>query len=109
MICIYCGCKGPFSQEHSLPRALGTFKGAPFFSDRICRDCNSKIGKLEEQFGRSGSEAFFRQFLGIKGRGESIPVNPFMRGIAGAPPIDFIAKLPEDERVQLLWEFNPGT
>ena len=107
MTCIHCGSRGPLSQEHSLPRALGTFKDSPFFSDRICSKCNSKIGRLEEQFGRSGPEAFFRQFLGIKGRNQKVPVNPFVRGSVGAPPIDFLARLPEDESVVILWEINP--
>ena len=56
--------------------------------------------------GRSGPEAFFRQYLGIEGRHKESK-NPFHKGSLGAKPIDFIASLPERD-VNVLWEFNPG-
>ena len=72
----------------------------------VCKKCNHEIGKAEEQVGRSGPEAFFRQYLGIEGRHKK-KKNPFRKGSFGAQPIEFIAALPERE-VDVLWEFNPN-
>lgn len=105
--CIYCDSIGPFSKEHALPRSLGEFSGFPPLINRVCAKCNEDIGKLEEQFGRSGPEAFFRKYLNIEGRATHDKVNPFKRGSAGAKPIDFTALLPEAD-IEILWEFNPG-
>lgn len=105
--CIYCDSSGPFSEEHALPRSLGEFSGFPLLIKRVCVKCNGHIGRLEEQFGRSGPEAFFRQYLNIEGRDTHDEVNPFQRGSAGAKPIDFTALLPGTD-IEILWEFNPG-
>lgn len=81
--CLYCLAL-PKSIEHPLPAAFGEFENAPLLHDRICRECNRRLGQLDEQLARSGPEGFLRQFYGIKGRppkGE--PVNPFLRGSAG--------------------------
>jgi hypothetical protein len=81
--CLYCPAP-PRSIEHPLPAAFGEFENAPLLNDRICRECNRRLGQLDEQLARSGPERFLRQFYGIKGRppkGE--PVNPFLRGSAG--------------------------
>jgi hypothetical protein len=104
--CIYCNSEGPFSEEHSLPMSLGEFKGFPYILNKVCKDCNTKIGKSEEQFGRSGPEAFFRKYLGVRGRVTHDVVNPFLRGSMGANPIEFKSKLPGEE-IEILWEFNP--
>lgn len=105
--CIYCSSAGPFSNEHAIPRCLGEFQGFPVLTDRICRSCNNQIGQVEEQFCRSGPEAFFRTLLGIGGRPTHELVNPFERGSAGAKPIDFVALHPE-LGIPILWEFNRG-
>jgi len=105
--CIYCDSIGPFSKEHALPRSLGEFSGFPLLINRVCVKCNEDIGRLEEQFGRSGPGAFFREYLNIDGRDTHDKVNPFRRGSAGAKPIDFTALLPEED-IKVLWEFNPG-
>lgn len=105
--CIYCNAGGPFSEEHPLPACLGEFLDAPLITDRVCEFCNREIGKAEEQFCRSGPEAFFRQYYGVEGRKSREKVNPFERGSAGAPPIDFLA-LHLGLGVEILWEFNPG-
>jgi len=105
--CIYCDSIGPFSKEHALPRSLGEFSGFPLLINRVCTKCNEDIGRLEEQFGRSGPGAFFREYLNIDGRDTHNKVNPFQRGSAGAKPIDFTALLPEED-IKVLWEFNPG-
>ena len=105
--CIYCDSIGPFSKEHALPRSLGEFSGFPLLINRVCVKCNEDIGRLEEQFGRSGPGAFFREYLNIDGRDTHNKVNPFQRGSAGAKPIDFTALLPGED-IKVLWEFNPG-
>ena len=89
--CIYCNSDGSFSEEHALSRSLGEFRDSPMLINRVCAICNENIGKLEEQFGRSGPEAFFRRYLNIQGRDTHVKVNPFQRGSAGAKPIDFKA------------------
>ena len=105
--CIYCDSSNPFSKEHALPRSLGEFSGFPLLINKVCAKCNKDIGKLEEQLGRSGPGAFFREYLNIDGRDTHDKVNPFQRGSAGAKPIDFTALLPEED-IKVFWEFNPG-
>jgi hypothetical protein len=77
--CIYCG-SADLTLEHPLPRCLGNFKDYVPLKDRICKSCNSIFSQLDEQLCRSGMEAFFRKYLGIAGRAEHKPVNPFYRG-----------------------------
>jgi len=106
--CIYCGASGPFADEHAIPRSLGKFKNFPLLKNRICNTCNNVIlGECEQQIGRSGPEALFKKYLGIEGRKSHDNVNSFLRGSAGAKPIDFLAPLPENPDVQILWEINP--
>jgi len=105
--CIYCGSTGSFNKEHALPMCLGEFKGFPPLINKVCTNCNKEIGKFEEQFGRSGPEAFFRKYLNIEGRNTHDKVNPFQRGSAGAKPIDFIACLPGED-IEILWEPHLG-
>jgi hypothetical protein len=80
--CIYCG-KQEFSDEHYLPRCLGNFRNYRALAARLCKECNRKCGQLDEQLCRSSGEAFFRRYLGIKGRKGHVKVNPFYRGSAG--------------------------
>lgn len=80
--CIYCSSQ-EFSDEHYLPRCLGRFKGYEELRGRICRGCNEKCGKLDEQLCRSSGAGFFRRYLDIKGRGTHKPINPFYRGSSG--------------------------
>jgi len=105
--CIYCNSGGPFSEEHPLTACLGEFAGAPLLLDRVCKSCNTEIGRAEEQFCRASPEAFFRAYYGISGRVSHEKVNPFERGSAGGLAIDFLAVHPEID-AETLWEFNPG-
>lgn len=45
-----------------IPAALGRFRGE-FVFRRICRDCNTGVGKCEEQVLRCAPEAFFRRMV----------------------------------------------
>jgi hypothetical protein len=64
--CIYCS-ESPDSLEHPLPVAFGEFRDAPHLEDRICKQCNNRLGLLDEQLTRCGPEALFRRFYGIQG------------------------------------------
>lgn len=105
--CIYCGSEGPFNEEHPLPRCLGEFRDAPLIHTGVCKTCNKEIGRAEEQFCRAGPEAFFRQYYGVAGRASHDRVNPFERGSAGAPAIDFKA-VHSGLGIEILWELNSG-
>jgi hypothetical protein len=68
-----------------LPAAFGEFRDAPYLQDRICRECNRRLGLLDEQLTRGGPEAFLRRHYGITGRpSKREKVNPFERRSAGA-------------------------
>jgi len=43
-VCIYPGPHGVMSDEHYLPAALGRFEGYDPLYDRVCRNCNKRIG-----------------------------------------------------------------
>ncbi len=87
--CIYCPDEN-FREEHPLPAGLGKFKDYVTLDDRICQTCNGKCGCLDEQLCRSGPEAFFRIFLGIKGRKNHEKVKSFYRGSAGGSPLEML-------------------
>ncbi len=63
--CIYCETtldllKG--QGDHVIPAALGEFRNDTHFR-RICRACNSKIGKSEAQLMRCGPERLYRELV----------------------------------------------
>ena len=70
-----------------MPMCLGKFRNFEQLYGKLCPDCNGKVGQLDEQFCRSGPEAFFRIVVGVRGRKYHQPVNVFYRGSAGAKPI----------------------
>jgi hypothetical protein len=83
--CIYCQEQEATSKEHPIPACLGMDKirNYELLKDKLCNNCNGKIGTLEEQFCRCGPEAFFRRLKGIKGRKSNQKVNPYYRGSSG--------------------------
>jgi hypothetical protein len=95
--CIYCGSRD-FDKEHGLPRCLGNFQGYSPLVDRVCSGCNNSFKVLDEQLCRSGGEAFFREYLGIKGRRGQKKVSPFYRGSAGGQLIQVETTSPDDGR-----------
>jgi hypothetical protein len=104
--CIYCGEEKEFSREHYLPECLGRFKNFETLDDRVCRECNNRIGReLEDQFCRAGEVGFLRYGLGIEGKKRKEAVNPFERGSSGSSPLMMKAKIPgqgEEVRLQLV-------
>lgn len=63
--CIYCGTAVDLQRgqgDHVVPAALGRFEGE-FVFRRICRDCNTRIGKCEEQILRCAPEAYVRRMV----------------------------------------------
>ncbi len=87
--CIYCREKEANSEEHAIPAAVGTdnIRGFKKLLGKLCKECNQKIGQIEEQFLRCGPEAFFRKVLNIKGRKKHDAVNIFHRGSSSGKPI----------------------
>jgi hypothetical protein len=106
--CIYPGPHGAMSEEHYLPAALGNFRGYEPLRDRVCRDCNKKIGDaVETEFTRRGAIAFFRWVVGVSGR-NGPPPSPFYRRAAGLPPIPMVGR-PQGFDYDLLFEVDWGT
>ncbi|HKB66712.1 MAG TPA: hypothetical protein VKC61_12725 [Pyrinomonadaceae bacterium] len=97
--CIYCSEVKEFSREHYLPECLGTFTNFETLDDRICEDCNGRIGRaLEEQFCRGGEIAYFRHLLGIQGKkSHKGKVDYFLRGSGGASPLRMKGNIPGGE------------
>jgi hypothetical protein len=105
--CIYCGETKTLSEEHYLPECLGRFDEFESLIDRVCADCNGRIGReLEDQLCHAGEVGFMRNALGVLGkRRKRFLVNPFRRGSAGAPPFEMRGKIPGQEvevRLQLV-------
>ena len=105
--CIYCDNNEANSGEHYLPACMGKFRNFEQLYDRLCTECNGKISSLEEQFCRCGPEAFFRIFLGIKGRNYHKKVNPFYRGSSGGKRIVIETKHPS-KNCQFYCEMEKG-
>ena len=102
--CIYCAHNKPASDEHYLPECLGRFENFKCLDDRICRDCNNRIGReLEDQFCRAGEIGIMRHRLGIGGKkSHKITVDPFERGSSGASRLEMRGKIPgSDKEVRL--------
>ena len=105
--CIYCGFKGPMSDEHGWPHLLGEFEGLPHLLSHVCSDCNGKLGILEDQFSHTGEIAVFRRLLSVGGRKGHDPVDPFSRGSAGAAPVQVTLRDPKSG-LNLLATVEPG-
>lgn len=82
--CIYCGFKGPMSDEHGWPRFFGEFEGFPHLLKHVCGGCNRRLGILEDQFSHTGDIDILRRLLDIKGRPTHKKIDSFVRGSAGA-------------------------
>jgi len=108
--CIYCNDREALSEEHAIPACLGMdfIKNFEVLKDKLCKECNEKIGKLEEQFCRCSPEAFFRRQIGIKGRKYHKDMNPFYRGSSGSGPMCAETKHPFLD-CMLLGELKEGS
>ena len=85
-VCIYCGRSDKkFCRAHILPQNLGKFKNQPTLLEKVCAECDNKIGEFEDQFAHSGLAALLRPKIGLtKDKNRS----PFRRGHLGHKPID---------------------
>ena len=84
--CIYCGeSYKKFCKAHILPGSLGKFKNQPTLLNKVCAECDTEIGKFEDQFTHNGLAALLRPLLGL-----SLDKNrsPFRRRFAGHGPIE---------------------
>jgi hypothetical protein len=89
--CIYCF--RPFHSragkgDHVIPAALGEFEGDLRFK-HICRTCNSKIGRCEQQLVQAAPEGFFRAIVQPKSKRLRKRPPRRQRGAMGAPPPTF--------------------
>ena len=75
-ICIYCTNEAT-SREHWIPRGLGTFRGYTPLLKQVCGDCNNSLGRLDEEFIRTGHTGFLRALHGVQGRHGKSTVSPF--------------------------------
>src|SRR5438552_3966772 len=76
--CIYCIDAAATSREHWIPRGLGTFRGYTPLLDRLCEECNQRLGQeLDEELMRTGPTGFQRALQGVEGRSRHSKVNPF--------------------------------
>lgn len=84
--CLYCGeSDKKFCKAHILPESLGAFKNQPTLLNKVCAECDTEIGKFEDQFSHTGLAALLRPVIGL-----SLDKNrsPFRRRFAGHGPIE---------------------
>jgi hypothetical protein len=92
-------------KEHYLPAGLGNFKDDVRLKNFICFDCQQRFSKLEEVFLRNGTEAFFRNILGVQGRKGHKSKNIFVEPTLGLPPLTVKGVHPSMQH-ELLWEMT---
>ena len=74
--CIYCP-NDATSREHWIPRGFGTFRGFTPLLERLCTQCNGRLGLLDQELMRAGPTGFHRALLGVEGRHGAPKVSPF--------------------------------
>jgi hypothetical protein len=88
--CIYCGKSDKkFCKAHILPQSLGKFENQPTLLERVCAECDNKIGNYEDHFIHAGLAAFLRPLIGLA---QDKNRSPFRRGHVGHRPIDMKTK-----------------
>lgn len=105
--CIYCGdviIPSRGEGDHIIPSLLGEFSN-DFRFRRICKKCNSIIGRSEQQIVQSGREGFFRQFINPQSKRLKYRSTGKMRGAMGAPAPQRTITL---EKYKLLVESMPN-
>jgi hypothetical protein len=97
--CIYCGGSNKkFCKAHILPRSLGAFENQPTLLDKVCAECDTEIGKSEDQFTHNGLAALLRPQIGLVADEHK---SPFERRYAGQGPIDMKIKYLDTDGVLL--------
>jgi len=94
-----------------VPRAFGRFSlpdsSEAVLTDRVCKKCNSDLGKLDAEICYNGPEAFLRGVTGVKGRRpEQVKPSPFHPGARTRKPLVMKGRRPGDEH-DTFWEFSP--
>jgi len=95
-------------KEHPLPAGLGNFRDDVRLKNFICYDCQNRFSKFEEVFLRNGTEAFFRNVLGIQGRKGHQGKNIFVDPTLGLPPLTVNGVHPNIQH-ELLWEMKSAS
>lgn len=87
MRCIYCPCEAN-SEEDWFPLWLGNYKGIGVLRDRLCRGCNTHLGRTVDQvMSKQSPEAVNRFALRIPNRDGKPPDDPFQYKGQVAPPL----------------------
>jgi hypothetical protein len=111
--CVYkkpeglCTSVSALSVEDFLPRGFGKFRYYQRLNDRICRDCNRKLGKLDEFLLHLGHPAILRVLHGIEGRRQHRTKDLFHERTYGVAPVESVARLPGEDSLTRL-ELVPG-
>lgn len=101
--CIYknpqglCSSVSPLSVEDFLPRGFGKFRNYTRLNNKICRDCNRHLGKLDEFLLHLGHPAILRVLHSIEGRRHHRRKDVFHERTHGLAPIESVAKLPGED------------
>ena len=68
-----------------MPLSLGTFENQPTLLNKVCAECDNRIGNYEDHFTHTGLAALLRPTIGLA---EDKNRSPFRRGHVGHKPID---------------------
>jgi len=69
--CVYCGHHGPeadFDNKHVFPRALCGSGANWTLVNRVCKTCNNRFSRFENELLQQAAEAIARGFSGLLGR-----------------------------------------
>jgi hypothetical protein len=92
-------------KEHPLPAGLGNFKDDIRLKNFICYDCQTRFSKFEAVFLQNGTEAFFRNILGFRGRKNHKEKNIYIEPTLGLSPLTVKGIHPTLQH-ELLWELT---
>lgn len=93
--CIYCG-SSEYSDEHWIPRGLGTFRGYTPLVERVCEACNRRLGRLDEELVRTGIAPLYLTRLGVAGRTSHERRNPMYFRAGGTEPPNKLTQVRSD-------------
>lgn len=84
--CVYCR-KQADSAEDWFPRWLGKYKHIGLLKDRLCNECNNRLGiTVDQAMSDQSPETVNRHVLGIQGRDKKPPKDPTQFKAQAAPP-----------------------
>jgi hypothetical protein len=103
--CIYCGASAD-SKEDWLPRGFGRIKNITLLKDRLCRACNTGLGRqVDVELLRTGPTGLLKAVLKIEGRHGTPPPDPFLYRVMGPEAASMMMMQPESVDHQVLGSF----